>query len=730
MKLFLSGLKKHLCLLAATAAFLSLLCPGLAAAADDDAVNDRLVTPVAPADTPNPSEDEVQPPADGRMTGTNVLENSVTLTLGSDQAIVHGAPVTVSVAPFATNNTTMLPLRFIAQDILGAEVTWDNEANIVRVYRQGSSITIALNSGKIYADGQPYDMPVKPMVRNYTTVVPLRVITELMDCQVLYNAEAKQVSVVLPEPVVVEPPVADITYLSAFAGQTVEYWDSSYDPAGYPITEREWTVTDAEGNTKTGASLYWLFYQRQGGDYHITYRVKNSYGVWSEPVESEYRLGINNPPEVTMLTAHDTSVDIGEALDIKYDFTNEDWEEITDINFTYSWTDKKGEKIVKKGMPPAFFAAGKYTVTLTVQDAFGQQSNEATLDFEVSDRVQATEAEYRFYNPTPGDIFLNIPAFNFYDLMHAVTTGLKTTDITLVDSNSPEQVGAPALLYKDTVSGNASVHYHHLNKGEKPLKFYIIAHNQTDKPVTYTLGKSGFAGPSPAPVYVGYIESQNYLGAVDRQQTVTLKPGEMSLLNSAQTAAVPQGGVQSALVDLQINGQLTIAVVAMDETAAYRTYQTLPAIDSTPPQTRGTYNRAAYDIDIRLGDTPEKIRLGYPDSFSGMVNNYLVEGIDKLSGMSTYNKGNYGVVHRLRLTATEDTGILVNPRGSVYRGAILWNDELCLVPAAGQLKTMQESVVAGVIKAGETVTITYITPDGSDSPVLLIAIPESYWSEF
>lgn len=262
------------------------------------------------------------------------------------------------------------------------------------------------------------------------------------------------------------------------------------------------------------------------------------------------------------------------------------------------------------------------------------------------------------------------------------------------------------------------------------MKFYIIAHNLSEEPVTYTIGKTGFAGPSVDPMQVGYTENQNYLGSSLSGEEVTLAPGEMALLNPGQTGAVSHNCLQSALVDLEISGDLTISVVAMNTSTPYTDYQQLLPADAAPPQTRGTYANSTYEIQMLLGDTPEKIMLGYPDSFSGVIDDYLIPGIDNLTGLSTYNKGNYGVIHRITLNAEEDTGIIVNPRGSIYRGALLWNDEMVLLSAYGQIKTTQEGVIVGTIKAGESATITYITPDGSDSPCLIVSIPKSYWDEF
>lgn len=739
MKLIFTKLAQKLSRTACLAA--ALLCfalPQPAFADDTDDEGGRLVTPVAAAsstatdktDETDVTDETDTEPADERLTGTNIVDNTATFTLNSKQAIIHGTPTTIDAAPFATNNTTMLPLRFIAQDILGAAVNWDNTTGLVRISGNTAAITVDLTTGKVYYNGQPYAMPVSPMVVENRTLVPLRLITELMNCQVDYIAASQSIVITLPQPLVVEAPVAAITYLPATAGQTIEYLDASYDPAGYEITEREWQVTDADGVTKTGSSLYWLFYQRQGGDYHITYRVKNAYDIWSEPTEADYTLAENLPPQITELTAPEQHVDIGQSLNITWDYSNEDWEAITTVSFDYHWKDSRGNIISKRGLPAAFFTPGEHTVTLKIMDAFGQWSDEATLTFNVSDTVQATEAEYRFNNLQPGEIYLNIANFNFNSLSIAQTGSVTTDNVTLIDSNSPERVTAPALLYQDNVSGRAAIHYHHLNNSDQPLKFYIIAHNQTDAPITLTLGKSGFAGPSADPMQVGYMENQSYLTAADSGQQLTLAPGAITLLNSSQTAAVGVGSLQSALVDIVADGNVTIAVVAMDPTADYRNYRQLAPAAAVAPQTRGTYSNAAYNINIKLGDKAEKVMIGYPDSFSDHFDDYLITGVDKLTGDVSSNKGNYGVIQQINLTAACDTGILLNPRGSIYRGAILWNGELCLVSSTGQIKTTQEGVIAGVIKAGETATITYITPDGSDSPILIVSLPAEQWNEF
>lgn len=63
---------------------------------------------------------------------------SVQLHLGSQQATVNGQATMVDVAPFLIGNTTMVPLRFIAQ-ALGASVLWDGSSQTVTINGNGGS---------------------------------------------------------------------------------------------------------------------------------------------------------------------------------------------------------------------------------------------------------------------------------------------------------------------------------------------------------------------------------------------------------------------------------------------------------------------------------------------------------------------------------------------------------------------------------------------------------------
>ena len=63
---------------------------------------------------------------------------------------------------------------------------------------------------------------------------------------------------------------------------TLKTTDTSYDPAGKQITQKEWKVTKGSTVVYTGATPVTSFRSYGAGDYTIALKVKNASGVWSE----------------------------------------------------------------------------------------------------------------------------------------------------------------------------------------------------------------------------------------------------------------------------------------------------------------------------------------------------------------------------------------------------------------------------------------------------------------
>jgi hypothetical protein len=64
---------------------------------------------------------------------------TISLTIGSTQAVVNGQPTTLDVAPFLVGARTLVPLRFIAES-LGAHVNWNNNTSTVTINHGGGPV--------------------------------------------------------------------------------------------------------------------------------------------------------------------------------------------------------------------------------------------------------------------------------------------------------------------------------------------------------------------------------------------------------------------------------------------------------------------------------------------------------------------------------------------------------------------------------------------------------------
>jgi hypothetical protein len=74
--------------------------------------------------------------ANGQINATS-NGRSVSLRIGSTQAVVNGQPTILDVAPFVVGSRTLVPLRFIAQS-LGASVNWNDSTSTVTINSAGA----------------------------------------------------------------------------------------------------------------------------------------------------------------------------------------------------------------------------------------------------------------------------------------------------------------------------------------------------------------------------------------------------------------------------------------------------------------------------------------------------------------------------------------------------------------------------------------------------------------
>lgn len=108
---------------------------------------------------------------------------------------------------------TMVPLRGIFED-LGATVSWDGETQTASVQKGNLSVSLGLGRNTAEINGVRQTLDVAPVLIEDRTLVPLRVISEALSCEVIWDGGAHAVhinTISTPEP---RDPLSDKSVVS------------------------------------------------------------------------------------------------------------------------------------------------------------------------------------------------------------------------------------------------------------------------------------------------------------------------------------------------------------------------------------------------------------------------------------------------------------------------------------------------------------------------------------
>lgn len=114
----------------------------------------------------------------------------IILTVGKKEALVFGKTKSNDVAPVIRNDRTMLPARFVAEN-LGAKVTWDEEKRLVTITGNGVTILLTIGEETAMVNGREVKLDSPAFIKNDRTYTPIRFIAEELGTTVEW-IEAKQ----------------------------------------------------------------------------------------------------------------------------------------------------------------------------------------------------------------------------------------------------------------------------------------------------------------------------------------------------------------------------------------------------------------------------------------------------------------------------------------------------------------------------------------------------------
>ena len=112
-------------------------------------------------------------------------ENDISVT-------VNGSDVVFDQPPVIENDRTLVPMRAIFE-ALGAEVEWDGEARKVTSTKGDIKISLAIDSTEMSVGERNVTLDVPAKIINDRTMVPVRAISEAMECKVDWDGGERKV---------------------------------------------------------------------------------------------------------------------------------------------------------------------------------------------------------------------------------------------------------------------------------------------------------------------------------------------------------------------------------------------------------------------------------------------------------------------------------------------------------------------------------------------------------
>ena len=107
---------------------------------------------------------------------------------------IDGHIVSFETDPILENDTTLVGFRAIAE-ALGAEVVWDETSQTVTAVKDDITIVLTIGSDTAYINGEPIALLSAPEIIGNSTMIPLRFVSENMGMKVSWDGETKLITV-------------------------------------------------------------------------------------------------------------------------------------------------------------------------------------------------------------------------------------------------------------------------------------------------------------------------------------------------------------------------------------------------------------------------------------------------------------------------------------------------------------------------------------------------------
>lgn len=106
------------------------------------------------------------------------------------EIFINNKPIVMDVEPEMKRSITYVPISFIAKE-LGAKVEWQSP-NVI-ITKGDTIIKCSIDSNIVSRNGEEFSIIAKPYLSNGRTLVPLKFVSEQLNCKVSYDELSKNI---------------------------------------------------------------------------------------------------------------------------------------------------------------------------------------------------------------------------------------------------------------------------------------------------------------------------------------------------------------------------------------------------------------------------------------------------------------------------------------------------------------------------------------------------------
>lgn len=310
-----------------------------------------------------------------------------------------------------------------------------------------------------------------------------------------------------------------------------------------------------------------------------------------------------------------------------------------------------------------------------------------------------------------------------------VTAQKTTSGSTLIFSDSPEMVYRNGVLYRDTVSGDVRIFFHHVNAMENNKKLAVILSNEKMRPVKYSVANNSIGNAGWHYLKVGKETQQKYFSGVHNKTEGNLGFGNNTELLTGHGYVLEPAQLLVGTIDLHTDRPVQVSVIMCDEKTdldLHNEYAPVQPMDEHP--LRGTFDDADwnYTVSAPLNTDNNKVyMLELASEEQGFA-----RGKDGTTGKDAVNYGNYGIVYSVNFTISgnKPAAMYLNPLGGLFAGygVLKKAGEEKILPLPQDKVAIGDSyddlLKLGVLEPG-TYSFIWSPPGASNLPVRL------YWMQ-